>query len=170
MNIDWNSILSSIIIPGIVSAIISKFILSRKDKKELKLKEEELELKIRQYKIGVIKESSFSDSYKIKEALNKISKSKSNDELMENFSEFELLLEHICILILSDTIVDASFQYRYYPFIKDIIESKMLEKVYKVLDLPFSEKEYLFDAYELGRKKFEKEVEQKVKKKWWEIC
>jgi hypothetical protein len=137
----------------------------------LKFTKEELGLQVRREKITLIHESSFSDTKKLYDVMTKISNSKSSDEVMQNLSEFELLLEHICILILSDTIIDTILKYRYYPFLKDIVESKMIERFYEVLDLPFSmeRKKFLFDAYELGRKKFEKEVEKEVKKKWWNV-
>jgi hypothetical protein len=156
MSFNLASIPDSTVISTSLLILASMFNLSRKDK-------EELDLKKRDQRNQLVNQS-FSDKTNLFTAYDDfITKTD-----LANFEQFRIHLQHICVLILSEATIETVFEHIYYPFIKKILEKKAIERFSKVLDLSYSEKEYkyLFDAYELGRKKFKK----KVKKKWWEVC
>lgn len=152
MSFNWASILASTVISTSLLILASMFILSRKDK-------EELDLKKREEKRKLVKEA-YQDKVNFFAEYNKI-------EDKETFEEFVAKLQYICVLILSEAIIDEVFKYIYYYNITQIVEERVIEEFSGVFSIPYSKEKYefLFDAYELGRKKFEKEVE----KKWWNV-
>ena len=154
MNFDGNWIVPATVSAGVsvIMWLIGFFILPRKDR-------EELDLKKREEKRKLVKEA-YQDKVNFFAEYNKV-------EDKETFEEFVAKLQYICVLILSESIIDEVFKYIYYYNITQIVEERVIEEFSGVFSIPYSKEKYefLFDAYELGRKKFEK----KVKKKWWNV-
>ena len=83
-------------------------------------------------------EKSYPQGEKLYELLSSL---ESNIDLA-TFKNFELYLQHLCIMILSDAIPLEVFKYKYYPFLKGIVDVKFIEDVHNVLNIPFKKEDY----------------------------
>lgn len=89
-------------------------------------------------------EKSYPQGEKLYELVSSLA---SNIDL-DTFKNFELYLQHLCIMILSDAISFEVFKYKYYPFLKGIVDRRYIEDVHDVLNIPFNKEDYnyLYDA------------------------
>lgn len=116
--------------------------LSAKDKKDLDIK---------------LIEQSYKDAEKLITLLEEMDKTLDLEIKKKQFKKFLFYLEHICILILSKTVNDEIFKYKYAIPIRNLHRSNFIKEMHEILfeNEPFNPEGYqwLEDTYKFAKRK-----------------